>query len=172
LEADEKTYTSLLSYFGGRKDGDMTPTFHNILSDEWDSEAPTLKEQSIKGDSSSTDMPTTNNQFIIPIQEPIEEEKLTLMPVCNQGDFLVESTEIKRRIVLEEVSTTGKIPEEIDKSLDECNEVGHDKLLEVLPPVEDTPHQQLFFMISKILFYITGLLKNAVTLLELENEFF
>ena len=35
---------------------------------------------------------------------------------------------------------TTEIPEEFDKSLDECKEVGHDELFEVSPLVEDILH--------------------------------
>ena len=41
LEADEKTFINPLPCFGGRKDGDLTPTFHKILSNERDSGATT-----------------------------------------------------------------------------------------------------------------------------------
>jgi len=42
-----------------------------------------------------------------------------------------------QRIALEEVSPTIEVPEEVNKSLDEYRGVGHDKLLEVLPSMED-----------------------------------
>ena len=74
------------------------------------------------------------------IQESIEEEKPNLISICNQGEFFVEPKEIKKGIALEEVSPITEIPKEVNKSLDECKEVGHDELFEVSPTVEDIPH--------------------------------
>jgi len=61
------------------------------------------------------------------------------MPICNQGEFSVESKKIKQGVALEEVSRTVKIPEEIDKSQEEYKGVGINKL-EVLPSMEDNHH--------------------------------
>jgi len=43
-----------------------------------------------------------------------KEEKVQLVPVCNQGKFFAEPKEIKQGVALEEVSTTIEIPE-VDK---------------------------------------------------------
>ena len=70
------------------------------------------------------------------------------MPICSQDEFFVEPKEIKQAVGLEEVSTTAKIFEEVDK-LKECKGVGINKL-EVLPSMEDNIIMvRLFFMISK-----------------------
>jgi len=61
------------------------------------------------------------------------------MPIRNQGEFFVDPKEVEQDIALE-VSPTTEIPKEVDKSLDECKKVGHDKLFEVSPPMEDIPH--------------------------------
>jgi len=61
------------------------------------------------------------------------------MHVCNQGEFFAEPKEVELGIILEEVSTTAEVPKEVDKSLEEYKGVKHDKLFEVLPPVEDIP---------------------------------
>jgi len=67
-----------------------------------------------------------------------KEEKSQLVPVCNQGEFIVEPKEIKQGVALEEVSTIAEIPKEVDK-LHECKGVGTNKL-EVLPSMEDNHH--------------------------------
>ena len=98
------------------------------------------------------------------------------MPVCNQGEFFMEPKEVEHNIILEEVSTTDEIPEEVDTSREEWKGVGHDKVLEILPPMKDNPHHiRLLFMVSKIFFCITTLLKITtfnITWLELEDKFF
>ena len=66
-----------------------------------------------------------------------KEEKPTFLLVCNQGELFMEPKEVEQGIALEEGSPTTEISEEVDKSLDECKEVGHDKLFEVSPPVKD-----------------------------------
>jgi len=71
------------------------------------------------------------------------------MPICSQDEFFVEPKEIKQAVALEEVSTTAKIFEEVDKLKKECKGVGINKL-EVLPSMEDNIIMvRLFFMISK-----------------------
>jgi len=138
---------------------------------------PPIEEKSIKGDSSSTDNPATNNQMsgqadivfflkpqaavsqaksldddnlvmkpMPPIQEFTEEEKSKFIPMCNQDEFFVESTEIKQSLILEEVSPTVEIPEEVDKPLEEYKEVGQDKLFEFLPPTKDNQHHATFIL--------------------------
>ena len=80
-----------------------------------------------------------------PISSP-KEEQPKLMPVCNQGGFFVEPKDIKQGIALEEVSPTVKMFKEIDQSLEECNRVAHDKLLEMLPPMKDNQYHDTFIL--------------------------
>jgi len=68
-----------------------------------------------------------------------KEEKLQLLPIRNQGEFFVEPKEIKQGVVLEEVSTTAEIFEEVDESQEECKGVGINKF-EVLPSMKDNHH--------------------------------
>ena len=75
-----------------------------------------------------------------------KEEKPQLVLVCNQGEFFVEPKEIKQGVTLEEVSTTIEIPKKVDKSLDKCQEVGHDELFEKSPPVEDIPYHGAYIL--------------------------
>ena len=49
----------------------------------------------------------------------------------------MESMEVKQSLILEEVSPTIEIPEEVDKSLEEYKGVGQDELFEVLPPMKN-----------------------------------
>ena len=68
------------------------------------------------------------------------------MPICNQGEFLMEPKDIKQRIALEEVSPTSEISEEKDQSLKWCNRIAHDKLLEMLPPMKDNQYHGTFIL--------------------------
>ena len=52
----------------------------------------------------------------------------------------MESKEVEQGIALDEVSPTAEIPKEVDKSLDDCKEVGHDELFEISSAVEGIPH--------------------------------
>ena len=68
LEADEKTFTSLLYWFGRRRNGDSTPTYHESLSVEQDIRAtseqhqqPPIEEPSTQEDYSLIDLPATND---------------------------------------------------------------------------------------------------------------
>ena len=68
------------------------------------------------------------------------------MPICNRGEFVVESREIKQSLALEKVSPTAKIFEKIDQSLEECNGVVYDKLLKILPLMKDNQHHGTFIL--------------------------
>ena len=67
---------------------------------------------------------------LMPLIPSPKEEQPNLMLVCNQDEFLVESKEIKKSLILEEVSL---IPEKIEPSLEEFKAV-HDEFTEGLPP--------------------------------------
>ena len=89
-----------------------------------------------------------NNMVIKPIS-PIpsrKEEKLKFMPICHRGEFFVESREIEQSLALEKVSPTVEISKEIDQSLEECNEVVHDNLLDILPSMKDLQHLDMFIL--------------------------
>ena len=103
---------------------------------------PLVEEQPIKRDSSNLQATISQAQLneVIKPMPPIpssKEENLKLMPVCNQGEFFVEPKKVEQSIALEEVSPTDEIFEEKNQSLEECNRVVHDKLLEILPPMKD-----------------------------------
>ena len=68
------------------------------------------------------------------------------MPIYNQGEFFVKPKEVEQGIILEEVSITTEIPEEVDKSLEECNGVVQGKLLKILPPINDNQYHGTFIL--------------------------
>ena len=72
------------------------------------------------------------------IPKSTEEEKPKFIFICNRGEFLVESKEIKKKLALvvkEEVSLTAEILEKMEPSLEESKEVVHDKHAEGLSPM-------------------------------------
>ena len=72
----------------------------------------------------------------------------------------MEPKKVEQDIALEEASPFTEISEEVDKSLEECKEVGHDKLFEVSPLVEDISHHgTLFFIVSRIFSCRRGVLE-------------
>ena len=77
-----------------------------------------------------------------------KEEKLQLVPVCNQGKIFMKPKEIKQGVALEEVSTTIEIPE-VDK-LQEWKGVVINKL-EVLPSMEDNHHHGTIIVTPRII---------------------
>jgi len=89
------------------------------------------------------DLLATDKQSVPPIPSS-KKEKPQLVLICNQGEFFVKPKEVEHGIVLEGVSPTVKVPEEIDKLPDEDKGVGHDNLLDVLPPMEDNRHLGTF----------------------------
>jgi len=109
---------------------------------------PPIEEQSTKGDSSLVNLSATNNQPLPPILSP-GEEKLTFMPICNQGEFFVDTKELKQYVALEEVSTAAESPKEVDK-LEECKGVGSISLKYYHPWKIIIITVRLFFMISRI----------------------
>ena len=65
----------------------------------------------------------------------------------------MESEEIEKTLVLEKISPTAEISEEMDQSMEEYKGVIHDKLVNILPPMRGFQHHGTFiFVISKIPF--------------------
>jgi len=138
-----------VSCFGGRKDGESTPTIHEILQSNETAEPhqqPPVEEKLTKGDSSNLQATISKAQSLDEVMQPIppilssKEEKQTFIPIWNQGEFFVKPRKIKQSIALEEVSPTTEISEKIEPSLEEFKEV-HDKLTEGLPPMRDIQYQ-------------------------------
>jgi len=61
---------------------------------------PPIEEPSTQKDPSLIDLPATNNQPMPPIPSS-KEKKPNFIPICNQGEFLMEPKEIKQDIALE-----------------------------------------------------------------------
>ena len=82
---------------------------------------------------------------IPPAPKPTIEEKPKFIFVCNGGELLVESKEIKQRfalVVKGEISQVIviEVPEKMNSMLEEFKKVVHDELSNELPPMRDIQH--------------------------------
>ena len=102
-----------------------------------------IKDQSTKGDSSSTDKLETDTQ---PMNQSkgLEKKKSQISCPCAIKTFFMEPNKVEQGITLKEVSTTIKIPEEVDKS-QECKGVMINKI-EILPSMEDDHHYGMIIL--------------------------
>jgi len=76
---------------------------------------------------------------IQPAPKSTKEKKTKFISICNQGEFLVESKEIKQRfaLIVKEVTQPTEIPEKMKPLFEEFKRVLHDELPYRLPPMRD-----------------------------------
>ena len=75
-----------------------------------------------------------------------KEEMPEFIFMCNRGEFFVKSEKIEQTPVLEEISPTSEISEEMDQSLKGYKGVVHDKLVGILPPMRGIQHHGTFIL--------------------------
>ena len=82
-------------------------------------------------------------KFIPPVPKPTKEKKPKFVSMCNQGEFLAESKEMKQRfafIVKEEVGPSVEVFEKMNPIMEKFQRIVHDELPDELPPMRDIQH--------------------------------